>query len=460
MCTHTLDKISVATGSSCLHPLEVECSERLSILLEPEAASFYCRTLEERDIAHYCIPHAGIVGGKYIIVNIGETTADFSIHGQISEGNIEVLPSHELGGNAVNQEFEYFLTQLVGDPGFSTYLSTNDNTVDAENKVDIHSIIYDEFEEEKKEFEKTYISQYVDRNPEELHDSYKMYSIKLSDSFYEFYKQQLKDGVSRLNLQKNDRRVTLGRNRMLCIHYSNMDEFFDRPVSKILHILKNILGELNNDVRTIFLVGGFGCCQYMYYRIQEALKPLYGTNRFIIIVPKSPHLVVVKGAIQYGKNPQLIRSRVAEATYGTEIMIPFNDKIHDFQYRYTTQNGKVWCKYLFSPLILKGEYIHYNHVKRIKTSLVEPSQTSVVFFIFVTNKLELHYTRRPNGDLEDGVKALGTIKLPLYGLYQQGEHRDIYLTFGFFSHTEIQVHVYDATTNIECTAVMIDRKEN
>ena len=101
-----------------------------------------------------------------------------------------------------------------------------------------------------------------------------------------------------------------------------------------------------------------------------------------------------------------------------------------------------------------------NHVKRIKTSLVEPSQTSVVFFIFVTNKLELHYTRRPNGDLEDGVKALGTITLPLYGLYQQGEHRDIYLTFGFFSHTEIQVHVYDATTNIECTAVMIDRKEN
>ena len=175
MCTRTLDKISVATGNSPLHPLEVECPERLSIVLEPEAASFYCRTLEEHDIAQYCIPHAGIVGDKYIIVNIEETTTDFSIHGQISEGNIEVLPSHELGGNAVNQEFEYFLTQLVGDPGFSTYLSTNDNTVNAENKVDIHSIIYDEFEEEKKEFGQTYISQYVDRNPEELHDSETIY---------------------------------------------------------------------------------------------------------------------------------------------------------------------------------------------------------------------------------------------------------------------------------------------
>ena len=255
----------------------------------------------------------------------------------------------------------------------------------------------------------------------------------------------------------NDRRVTLGRNRMLCIHYSKMDECFYRPVSKILHILKNILDNLNNDVRTIFLVGEFGGCQYMYYRIQEALKPLYAPNRFRIIVSESPHLaVVLQGAIQYRKNPQLIRSRVAKATYGIETMLPFNDKIHDFQYRYTTENGKVWCKYLFSLLIVKGECIQYNHVKRIKTSLVEPSQlskTSVVFFIFVTKKLELHYTRRPNGDLEDGVKVLGTITLPFVPL--QDEHHDIYLKLDF-SHTEIQVHVYDATTNIERTAVMID----
>ena len=291
----------------------------------------------------------------------------------------------------------------------------------------------------------------MDRNPEELDDSETIYKVKLSENFYDFYKQRLKDGVSRLNLQKHDRRVTLGRSKMLCIHYSKMEEFFDGPVSKILRILKNILDELNNDVHTIYLVGGFGGCQYMYYRIQEALIPLYGENRFTLTVPNSPHLAVVQGAIQYRKNPQITRSRVAEATYGTEIMLPFNDKIHDFQYRYTTENGKVWCKYLFSPLIVKGECIQYNHVKRIKTNPVEPSQTSVVFFIFVTNKNELHYTRRPNGDLEDGVKVLGTITLPFD---RQGEHRDIYLTFDF-SNTEIQVHVYDAISNTERRAVMI-----
>ena len=97
-------------------------------------------------------------------------------------------------------------SQLVGDPDFSTYLSTNDNTVNAENKVDARSIVYDEFEDEKKEFGQVYISQYVGRNPEELDDSETIYNVKLSENFYEFYKQRLEDGVSRLNLQKNDKK--------------------------------------------------------------------------------------------------------------------------------------------------------------------------------------------------------------------------------------------------------------
>ena len=193
-----------------IQPLEVKCPERLTLVLEPEAASFYCRTMKERDIVEYSVPQAGIPPtDKYIVVDIGGGTADISAHGQTSEGKIEVLTSPEgslSGGNAVNQEFEYFLTQLVGDPDFSTYLSTNDNTVNAENKVDTRSIVYEEFEDEKKEFGQVYISQYVGRNPEELDDSETIYNVKLSENFYEFYKQRLEDGVSRLNLQKNDKK--------------------------------------------------------------------------------------------------------------------------------------------------------------------------------------------------------------------------------------------------------------
>ena len=98
------------------------------------------------------------------------------------------------------------------------------------------------------------------------------------------YLERLQRGIHRLN-SKDDGKVTL-KNKMLVIHYSIMEEFFDRPVQKILIILKNCLERLDNKVHTIFLVGGFGGCQYMYYRVEEALKQLYGRNGFRIIVPK------------------------------------------------------------------------------------------------------------------------------------------------------------------------------
>ena len=99
---------------------------------------------------------------------------------------------------------------------------------------------------------------------------------------------------------------------------------------------------MDNKVRTIYLVGGFGGCQYMYYCVEEEMKQLYGDNGF--------RIAVAEGAFEYHKNPQLIRSRVAKATYGTEVMSSFDDKIYDRRCLHMTCFGIHKCKYLFSPL--------------------------------------------------------------------------------------------------------------
>ena len=463
--THTIEKIAVVDPHSSLQSLEVRCPERLSLALEPEAASFYCRTMADQDIVDYITPPNVIPKThKYIVVDIGGGTADISAHGQTSEGKIEILTAPEgnlFGGNAVNHEFQYFLGQLVDDPGFSTYLSTGDIATDVQNKVCVRNIVYDEFEQEKKEFGKEYISQYVNRNPDELDSSERVFNIKLSESFYEFYKQGLRDGISRLHLDKNDKRVTLGRGRLLCIHYSKMEEFFDGPVSKTLANLKNIFMQVDNDLSTVFLVGGFGGCQYMYYRMQQALQTFYGPNRFRIIIPKKPHLAVVQGALQYCKIPELIKSRVIEATYGTETMLIFNENIHDNEYHYSTKSGEQLCQHLFSPLAIEGEQINYNQVKRNKYRPVEALQTSVRFNLLTSEDKDLFYSRSPHGVLKEGVKILGTITVSSPNVVL-GVDRDIYLTFDF-RHTEIQVHAYDVTSGNECRAVLdcltqIDKK--
>ena len=438
--THNVEKIAVVTRISHIQPLEVNCPENLSLALEPEAASFYCLAMKERDIIEFSNRQAGIPKtDKYVVVDIGGGTADFSAHGLTSEGNIEVLTSPEgnlSGGNAVNQVFENFLTTLVDNPGFSNYLSTDD----VEHKIDVRKIVYEEFEEEKKQFGQTDTSKCST-----------IFKVQLSDSFYTFYKEKLEEGVSQLNLGKHDRRVTLGRRKTLCIHYSKMVEFFDGPISKILATLKDILKRLNNDVCTIFLVGGFGGCRYMYHCVQEELKSIYGDDKFRIIVPNSPHLAVVQGAFQYSKNPKFIRSRIAEATYGTEAMVPFNKEIHDERYYRRIRSGEKLCTHLFSPLIIEGERIGYNEVKINTYQPADPLQTYVVFNLLTSDDKNLFYTRSPNGVLKEGVKVLATITLPSPDIDKS--NREILLTYDF-SHTEIQVHAKDVSSDTECRAVI------
>ena len=73
----------------------------------------------------------------------------------------------------------------------------------------------------------------------------------------------------------------------------------------MLKSLSNVLRRLNNEIDIIYLVGGFGGCQYIYHSLKTKLDHDYGPNQFQIIVPKNAHLAVVKGAFQYRKHPEV-----------------------------------------------------------------------------------------------------------------------------------------------------------
>ena len=178
--------------------LDVTCPERLTLALEPEAASFYCRNINKKTLVVYRTSVARIPDkDKYIVVDIGAGTADFSAHGVTSEGDIEVLtpPDGNLyGGAAVNKEFKYFLSQLVCDPDFSTYTSTVDEAVNAERKLNVRNIIYTDFEEEKTRFGENCKSRHTGRI-DPAHETFRVQLYKFCD----FYLERLQRGIHRMN---------------------------------------------------------------------------------------------------------------------------------------------------------------------------------------------------------------------------------------------------------------------
>ena len=76
------------------------------------------------------------------------------------------------------------------------------------------------------------MSRYTGKNIDPAHETFK---VRLHD-FCDFYFEHLQKGIHQLN-SKDDGKVTL-KNKMLVIQYSQMEEFFDRSVQKILIILK------------------------------------------------------------------------------------------------------------------------------------------------------------------------------------------------------------------------------
>ncbi|XP_060603558.1 heat shock 70 kDa protein 12B-like isoform X1 [Ruditapes philippinarum] len=102
------------------------CKERLTIALEPEAASLYCRHVhihkpgELGNVSMDKLP----MGTKYIVVDAGGGTIDVTVHETGSEHTLkEVKPASggDWGGIMIDKEFENLLIRIVGQTVFEKF---------------------------------------------------------------------------------------------------------------------------------------------------------------------------------------------------------------------------------------------------------------------------------------------------------------------------------------------------
>ena len=108
------------------------------------------------------------------------------------------------------------------------------------------------------------------------------------------------------------------------------------------------------DAYAVYLVGGFGGCQYIYNK----LCARFG-EKYKFITPEGRNHAVVKGAAMMRKTPQFLNARRVDATYGIETSIPFENGKHDERYRVpTTVEGELdMCSKIFTTFVEKGDVV-------------------------------------------------------------------------------------------------------
>ena len=195
------------------------------------------------------------------------------------------------------------------------------------------------------------------------------------------------------------------------------------------------------------MVGGFGGCKFVSQKIEEAIGQ-YGN--IPIVCPEQPDLAVVIGAVMWRKDPNIIQSRVADATYGTGIAPVFKPAIHDEHYQFLDEDGKKRCGNVFEVFVLKGEVIKDEVYKATQIPYSQKNTQSCID-IYSTTDDGVQYTKDKNGELT--VRKIGELVLDIPNPDNIPRHERKYDVFMDFGGTEIQARAQYRITEKEVKTV-------
>ncbi|WAQ99452.1 HS12B-like protein [Mya arenaria] len=366
-------------------------NEMLSIALEPEAASVYCR-----ETFHYL----GNLGTRYILLDLGVLcpggTADITCH-KVVDGGLKELREPEggrFGGTNVDKSFIKQLENIFGSKAVKKF---------KENDLNGFWDMMADFELYKRTFDGT----------EQLR-------VKLPARLNQLYNEQ--KGID------DTLGITITRDKM-CISKSIGQRIFNETIDLVIEEMQILLKALKllGSVDYIVLVGGFSESKYL----QTRMKAEFGIK---VVAPAEPRTAVMKGAVLFGQNPAAIKARVSKYTYGIATMIRFEPGLHSEKKRMMIR-GRAYCDDIFEKHVTIGQEITVGQT--MKECTYHPTlsnQAHAVLQVFASSK------ENPKYVTDEDCRQVGLVLVEM----DTGGNRNFELKVKLiFGGTEIQVEVRD-----------------
>ena len=344
------------------------------------------------------------------------------------------------GGTKINLEFKKFLEEVTGDEGFSQYVRTENESDNAIHEAQLNETIYETFESQKTIF--------GDKNMDE--DG--RISVQLNYTFLETYKNQVVQNLQAMRAQNDTHTSYAGSS--LRITYAKLKTFYNPIVKGIIDSLEEVLNTVEID--TIYLVGGFGGCWYIY----ETVQGKFG-DKYKYVTPEGPLYIVVKGAVMMGKNPEFLQARRVDATYGISVSIPFEEGKHEEIYRIpakTADREDYMCSDIFATFVERGDVVNLKDVYMMTYSPERPDQEQMIVQIYSSSEKNVWYTtgKRPSHFASSttwaDVQKIGELTVP-FPEAESDEDRRVDVIFDF-SSAEIKVKGYDRKSQNEVKVVL------
>ncbi|XP_007572471.1 heat shock 70 kDa protein 12A-like [Poecilia formosa] len=293
---------------------------KLVITLEPEAALIWCKKLPADGFIsekHNKESLDQSAGTQYIVVNCGRETIDFTVHEVLHGGALKErhkASGNNLGGQTVDRKFKQFLREIFTEG------------------------VWDEFEQnspsaaQRMMYEFSSLKQ-VDKD------------IQISCPFALELLAKDKSGTE--NIVKSE----LGASwdgEFIKISRDKMRSFYDESLQGITENLREIFTSALN-IKYMLLVGGYAQSKVL----QQHITDQFG-HRCKVLCPFRAQEAILRGAVEFGRNPNIVASRKSSYTYGFAVSEKFDEIKHKKEKKFTAK-GVEWSRDIFRKLVEEGE---------------------------------------------------------------------------------------------------------
>ena len=302
-----------------------------------------------------------------MIVDCGGGTVDIAVHrwdrntvnDTLFVDEIHKVHGGPCGSFAVNKNFEMFLKQL---------LQISDSEILTSFEPQWHKLVYDQFEKSKCSF-----------NPTD-----DTITVVIPEKICKYIETAKKTSIeelvnhSSLEWDADEDGIVITRDVMLSFFkpvfdqiMQHIDTVFQAPECKI--------------VSKIVLVGGFAVSDYLCNEISERFP------NYIVERSQNPWLSVVFGAIKFGKNHNIIRSRIMRQAIGIETWDLFVPGFHDEKHKKQV-SGKLLCTKVFTKFFeIDEKFSAENLGKELTTMPASSEHNDCVLKIYSSYDKETKY---------------------------------------------------------------------
>ncbi|KAH3823317.1 hypothetical protein DPMN_125116 [Dreissena polymorpha] len=224
------------------------------------------------------------------------------------------------------------------------------------------------------------------------------------------------------------------------------EKLFETPCALINATILKVLKE-QTDIKIVVLVGGFAESDIVQEDVRSKIQETYPEVK--VVVPTSPFRAVLTGAVLFGHNPAIFKSRISRATYGIATNQVFDESKHDLSKKWHDEENKVHrCKDVFSVHVKKGEHVSLNEEREAQTyTPIYKSQKEVGLDVYESSEVgptkgTVMYTT------DIGCKKLGRIDIEVPTAEESSE-RGVSVRM-IYGGTQLSVIAKCAHTGKEC----------